>query len=527
MNDIREVICRPRWKGAWWFLAGLGAVATLTAVALWAASGVHAWLGTGLLSVPVGLLSLHRATARVRADARGLHVRTLLRHRSLPWSDVADLRVRLRYENASRGEESRRVIAVLRDGRRRRLPLPLSLSSRDPDFDDTLDALRALHRRHGTPESAHLPVISHRTAGRGWAGSLALCVLLLAGAGLAAGFVPDAGATERAWKSAVPCTARTPAGDRSECLTTLPAVIERTEVNRSRNESSWLYFTDARPVGRQAVSDEAAREFRPGDRVRLTLWRGAVRTVTGDRHVWHDHIPGAGEVAVFAVGLALAAGYPAARVLLRLRGRRRPDDEVLPSALPFAGALTVTGLWLLPLCHLYLATPLGQPVALTWAAAGTLTSLALLTWAWRATRIRVPGAAGAEGSAGAAGAAGEPPATGDGAAEDGEVFVRARFLDPTDYNPHFFGTHIVLGGGAPPAVVPHSGPGRYAARPIPADRLTLREVRRARGSDGDTVPADWHVAELDDEGTPVRLAAAPADLARVLDAVVPASSTPS
>ncbi|GAA3500535.1 PH domain-containing protein [Streptomyces prasinosporus] len=514
MNDTREVICRPRWKGAWWFFAGLGAIATTAAVTLWAVSGAYAWLGTGLLSVPVGLLSLHRATARLHADARGLHVRTLLRHRSLPWSDVADLRVRLRNGNASRGEESRRVIAVLRDGRRRRLPLPLGWTSHDPDFDDTLDALRALHRRHGTPVSAHLPVVSHRTAGRGWAGSLALCVLLLAGAGLAARSVPDAGATERAWKSAVPCTDSTPAADRSECLTFLPAVIERTELNRSRHDSSLLYFTDARPVRRQGVSDEAALEFRPGDRVRLTLWRGEVRTVAGDRHVWHGHVPGAGETAVLAAVPALLAGYPAARVLIRLRGRHRPDDEVLPSALPFAAALTVTGLWLLPLCYFCFTVPLGRPAVLAWAAAGTPTSLALLAWAWRATRVRVPGAAGASG---AAGAAGGPPAADDGEADDGEVFVRARFLEPTDYNPHRFGTHVVLGGGAPPAVTPHPGPGRYAARPIPVDRLTLRGVRRARGSDGDTVPVDWHVAELDDGGTPVRLAAAPADLARVLD----------
>lgn len=500
MTDAREVICRSQEKDAWWFLAGLGAVATIAAVALRAASGAYAWLGAGLLSVPMGLLSLHRATARVRADARGLHVRTLLRRRSLPWSDIADLHVRLTNENNPRAQEGRRVVAVLRDGRRRRLPLPLSRSPHDPDFDDTLDALRTLHRRHGTPRSGHLPVISHRTVGRGRAGSLVLCALLLAGAGLAAWFVPETGARERAWKTATPCTARTPAEDRSECLTVLPAVIERTEPHHPKKEN-WLYFADARPMRRLAVSYDAAEEFRPGDRVRLTLWRGGVRTVAGDRHVWHDHIPGAGEVAVIAVGLFLAAGYPAVQALIRLRGRHRPDDEVLPSALPFAAALVVTGLWLLPLCYLYFATPLGPPATLTWAAAGTLTSLALVTRAWRATRIRVPEATG------------EPPAAPDGE----EVFVRARFLDPTDYNPHFFGTHIVLGGGAPPAVVPHPGPGRYAARPIPVDRLTLRAVRRARGGDGDTVPANWHVAELDDEGTPVRLAAAPADLARILD----------
>ncbi|MFD8693030.1 hypothetical protein [Streptomyces sp. NPDC059651] len=38
-----------------------------------------------------------------------------------------------------------------------------------------------------------------------------------------------------------------------------------------------------------------------------------------------------------------------------------------------------------------------------------------------------------------------------------------------------------------------------------------------RGGDGDTLQRSWHIAELDDAGTPVRLAAAPADLTRVLD----------
>lgn len=36
------------------------------------------------------------------------------------------------------------------------------------------------------------------------------------------------------------------------------------------------------------------------------------------------------------------------------------------------------------------------------------------------------------------------------------------------------------------------------------------------GGDGDTVPSSWHIAELDDAGTPVRLAAAPDDLTRIL-----------
>ncbi|MFE7428775.1 PH domain-containing protein, partial [Streptomyces sp. NPDC057545] len=53
------------------------------------------------------------------------------------------------------------------------------------------------------------------------------------------------------------------------------------------------------------------------------------------------------------------------------------------------------------------------------------------------------------------------------------------------------------------------------------ERLTVENVRRARGADGDAIPRSWHVAELDDVGTPVRLAAAPDDLARIVHELQP------
>ncbi|MDG9701479.1 PH domain-containing protein [Streptomyces sp. DH37] len=521
MTDAREVTCRPLHTRAWWFLVGLGAAGAVLAAARAAHHGrlLDGWLGAGLLLALVGAVSLHKVTARVRADAYGLHSRTLLRRRSVPWADVADLQVHLKHERNHRVEEVRRVGLVLRDGRRRLLPLPQSWSRADPAFDAELDALRALHRRHGAPESGHVPVVSYRTAGRGLVGASVLCGLLLAGAGLAAWFVPGVASGERAWKSAVPCTARTPATERGECLTTLSAVIERTEAARPRQRGR-LYFADGRPLERLEISYEDARKFRPGDSVELTVWRGGVREVAGERHVWRAHVPAPGEPAVIAAACALAAGYPGAQVLLRLRGRRLPDDEVLPSALPFAGALAGTGLWLLPLCYLHPTSLFSSPVAVAWAAAGSSATLGLLAWAWRATRVRTPGE---PGEAGGSGAAGEP-------AVEGEVFLAARFLEHTDYNPHGFGTHIVLGGGAP-AVTPHSGPGRFAAKRIPVERLTVRNVRRARGGDGDTVPRGWHIAELDDAGEPVRLAAAPADLARIVrelaSARTPANAGPS
>ncbi|MEE1939373.1 PH domain-containing protein [Streptomyces sp. TRM 70361] len=491
MTSPPEVICRFQRRGVLWSLAALGAAGTVPGAVHTAYRGPDVlWLVVGLLSALLGIWFLHWATARVRADAYGLRSWTLLRRRSVPWSDIADLRLRLRRGGSNGSSQVLRVDLLLRDGRRWLLSVPQGSSLDRRDFDAKLAALRALHRLHGAPEPGHLPVISHRAAGGGRVLSLALCVLLLMGAGLAAWFVPKAESEERAWQSAVPCAA----GERGDCLTTLPAVIERTEVNRTRR-SSRLYFTDGRPQERIAVSREDALEFRPGDAVELTLWRGGIREVAGERRVWREHLTPAGDLAVIAAACVLAAGYPGALVLLRLRGRRLPDDAVLPSALPFAGALAGTALWLLPLCHLHPTAPPASPAAITWAAAGSLVSLALFAWAWRATRVRTPRVAG------------EPAGE--------EVFLAARFLEHTDYNPYGFGTHVVLGGG-PPAVVPHPGPGRFAARRIPVERLTLRDVRRVRGGDGDTVPRSWHVAELDDAGGTVRLAAAPSDLARVL-----------
>ncbi|MCK8433553.1 PH domain-containing protein [Streptomyces sp. D2-8] len=512
MTSGREVTCRPQQTRLLWFLVGLGAAGAGLAVVRMAYWGglVDGWAYLGLLVALVGLACLYGATVQVSADAYGLRSRTLLRRLSVPWRDVTDLRVYVQY--GRHGQEFHRISVMLRGGRARRLPLPLSGSVDDrPDFDAKLDALRALHRRYGTPESSHVPVISYRTAGRGSAVSLSLCALLLAGAGLAAWFVPVVESEKQAWTSAVSCTAETPAAERGQCLTTLPAVITRTEVGTGKQRSR-LYFADSRPLERLSVSQEGAQGFRPGDRVELTLWRRQVREVTGEHHVWREHFTGAGELAVIAAGCALGAGYPGARALLRRRGRRLPDDEVLPSALPFAGALVATALWLLPLCYLHPTTLPSSPVALTWAASGSLATLGLFAWAWRATRIRTPG----DGAV--TGAVQEPP--------EKEVFLAARFLEPTDYNPNNFGTHIVLGGG-PPAITPHPGPGRFAARRIPVERLTVTGVRRLRGSDGDAVPRSWHIAELDDAGEPVRLAAAPADLTRVLRALGPARTPAS
>ncbi|MDJ1136815.1 PH domain-containing protein [Streptomyces iconiensis] len=528
MDDVWELTCLPFQKRALWVLVWLGAAGAGVAVArmtYWNAF-LDVWVGVGLLFVLLGTMGLSWLSARVRADTYGLHVRTLLRRWSVPWRDVAELRVYLQY---TRDEEFRRVSLVHREGNKRLLPLPRDARQADPGFDAKLEALRALHRRYGAPEPGHIPVISRGTAGRGTAMWLVLCVLLLAGAGVAAWSVPSAASYEQAWQKASPCTAGTPATKRRECVTTLPAVIARTEAGQYR-KPSWLYFTDSRPLKRLGVSREAAQGLQAGESVEVSVWRREVMEVAGEHHVWREHVPAPGGRAVIAALCVLAAGYPGTRVLMRLRGRRLADDEVLPSALPFAGALVGTALWLLPFCYRHPSALPTSPGAIAWATAGSLATLALFTWAWRATRIHTPGEAGEPRLSGAVERGGAAERAGVGAEmenegeKEGEVFLAARFLDHTDYNPYGFGTHIVLGDG-PPAVTPHPGPGRFAAKRIPGERLALKDVRRARGSDGDTVPRSWHIAELDDAGSTVRLAAAPNDLTRILRELGPAKTS--
>ncbi|MGW0146406.1 PH domain-containing protein [Streptomyces sp. NPDC003333] len=514
MSSVPEVTCRPRSRRVPWFLVGLGAAGLVLAVARVAGAGgvPDAWVLAGCVLAALGVAGAYGLVVRVHADASGLAYRTLLHRRSARWEDVADVRVRVRY---ARHGDIHRVHVVTRGGRTWRLPLPVSSSADDrPDFDATVEALRALHRRHGSPESDHLAVLSKGTAGRGVRLPAFLCALFLAGAALAAWFVPVVAAEKLAWMSAVPCSGRE-AGRDEDCLTTLSAVVARTEVAQGKGQS-WVYFTDGRPVDRVSVSKEGAAGFRAGDRVELTVWRGGVREVVGEHHVWREHFPAAGEVAVTAAVCVLVAGYPAALIAQRRRARRRPADELLPSPLPFAAALVGTAVWALPYCYTHPTLVPDSTGGVVWAGVGAVASVALFGWAWRATRLHTPGTDNTPGT--------DMPAPTDAGGED--VFLAARFLESTEYNPHGFGTHIVLGEDGP-AVLPHSGPGRYAARPIPVRRLTVTTVRRPRGGDGDGVPSGWDIAELDDEGRPVRLAAAPDDLARILRAFTADDDSPA
>lgn len=256
MPDAGEVIYRPAARRALWWCAAVCAAGTGPAAVLAVyVGGLVA--AVALLLALVALACLYAATARVSADAYGLRSRTLLRRRNLPWSGIADLRTYIQY---GRNQEIHRVSVLLRDGHTRRLPVPMSASSVDrPEFDAKLDALRALHRRYGDPASGHIPVISYRAAGRGAAVSWAVCVLLLAGAGLAAWYVPGLASENRVWQAAVPCTAAVPAAERGECLSTRQAEIARTKVSKGRPAAGCTSPTDGRWNGSASPGRPPAR----------------------------------------------------------------------------------------------------------------------------------------------------------------------------------------------------------------------------------------------------------------------------
>ncbi|MEW2518701.1 PH domain-containing protein [Actinacidiphila alni] len=510
-GEREDVVCGPLQQRLLWGFVGLapvGAVLVVVGVVIGGGSTAGLVIAGAVVGV-VGIGCVHPATARVRADAYGVHSSTVLRRRHVPWGDIADLEV---YVQRGRSQDMNRVRVVQNNGRRWRLPLPVGVRDMryGVEFDTKLAAMRALHRAYGTPRTERAPVISPRAAGHAGAGKpLAVCVLLLIAAAVSASFTPVVNETHQAWRAALPCTSWTPAADRDECLSAEPAVIERTTVGRPK-QRSFLYFADDRPLHRLSVSRDGARGFRPGDAVELTFWRHQVRVVTGADYIWRDHFVGTQSPAVLAALFVLGAGYPGAVAANRRRGRRLAADEVLPSVLPFVAVIGGTALWLLPLCYFHPLDMFGSPAPAAWAVAGLLATLVMAAAAWRAS---TPGEVTKATAGTRAGAAAE---TVDGSAASDDVFLPARFLEATDYNPHRFGTHIVLGGGRPPAVVPHAGPGRFAAKDIPVARLTVGDVRRLRGGDDETVPRAWHVATLDDAGTPVHLAAAPADLARIL-----------
>ncbi|MFE2376672.1 hypothetical protein [Streptomyces sp. NPDC059398] len=321
---------------------------------------------------------------------------------------------------------------------------------------------------------------------------LLLCLSAVAGATcFAVGGVSSEERRDRDWRAAAPCPASAPADPRADCVTTLPAVIERTKAELDHdNHNDWLYFRGDEPVDRLSVAYDTAAAFGPGDHVTLTWWRGDLMKVASRQHTANEDLPRPGGIAGGVVFLILAAGLLAVLLLVRRPRDGRPvtpGEPARPGVFFFPVPLAAAALWAVPLGGL---RP-GRAVAVPVAAVGVLTVIALLVWAWRATgRIRPV----------------EPRPLPEGK----DVFLPARFLQDRPYDPDLLGSHVVLGAG-PMAVLPHGGPGRLVGKEIPEGRFTVQGLRRPKSSERRT-PASWYVAELLDSGTRVRLTAAPADL---------------
>ncbi|MFE5143096.1 hypothetical protein ACFRDV_36535 [Streptomyces fagopyri] len=322
---------------------------------------------------------------------------------------------------------------------------------------------------------------------------LLLCVVTVLGAAwFAVAGVSSEERRDREWRAATPCPAAAPVDVRADCVTTLPAVIERTMAKLDRSHrDDWLYFSGGRPVDRLNVSYDTAAAFESGDHVTLTWWRGGLMKVAGERHTANEDVPRPGDIAGGVVFCVLAGGALAVFALVRRRRDGRPvaaGEPTPPSVSGFLTPLAVAALWAVPLAGV---RP-GRAVALPVAAAGLLVVLVLLARAWRDS--------------------GRTPPLGPRPLPEGEdVILPARFLRDRPVDPDLLGTHIALGAG-PMAVLSHGGPGRFGAEEIPVGRFTVGGLRRPKRLTERGVPAHWYVAELLDAGAPVRLAAAPADL---------------
>lgn len=322
---------------------------------------------------------------------------------------------------------------------------------------------------------------------------LVLCVVAVAGAAFfAVAGISSEERRDREWRAAEPCPAGVAVAARADCVVTVPAVIESTRAKLNKSDrDDWLYFSGGTPVERLNVSYDTANAFEHGDHVTLTWWRGDLMRVASARHTADEDVPRPGSIAGGVVFLVLAAGVLAVFALVRPRRDGRPvaaDEPLPPSVFTFLLPLVVAALWAVPLAGV---RP-GRTVATWVAAGGVLLVLGLLAHAWRVSGRRPPL---------------EPRPLPPG--ED--VIVPAAFLQEAPRDPNLQGTHVVVGAG-PMAVLYHGGPGRLGAKEIAVGRFSVQGLRRPRRLLERNVPAHWYVAELLDSKTPVRLAAAPADL---------------
>ncbi|NGN64372.1 hypothetical protein G5C51_10705 [Streptomyces sp. A7024] len=330
---------------------------------------------------------------------------------------------------------------------------------------------------------------------------LLLCLAALAGGGYVA--VAGVGPEERearAWEAAEACPAMSGTPDIGrDCRTTVRGVVEETHAERPKRRGhapNWIAFRNDKPAPKVNVADfDTAAEYGPGDRVELTWWRGRLMTVSGEGRTFDQNVPAPRALAVLVtVAVPIAAGG----LVLWLGRRRRAGQSVAPGERGDAGGkaflvpILATAAWTILLAALRPGVGVAQGVAL---ACG-LGTLALTAIAWRQTGSR-----------------GRPEERVLPAGED--TYVPAMILGRVPYEGHFGGSWIVVRDDSM-ALVPSKS--RFGAKEIPVRRLRVQHVRRPRAEE-EGVPSSWHVAELLDGDTPVRLTAAPDDLAALLDRI--------
>ncbi|MFJ8308843.1 MULTISPECIES: hypothetical protein [unclassified Streptomyces] len=183
---------------------------------------------------------------------------------------------------------------------------------------------------------------------------------------------------ERAFRAAQDCAPGTTATD---CLRSVPAVIERTQKGRGKTPNYWMYVKDAdgeTPVLHIRRSAPDSSDTYAGKRIHVTYWEGSVRYLDWANARWYTYADPRGSYRLFlAWGLALGT---------------------------FGAGALLTALWWV---RGYATTRLRYPWQPAVVATGTLALVgagALIPWftnGWR-TGLLVHGVAGAVVVAGCA-----------------------------------------------------------------------------------------------------------------------------
>ncbi len=154
---------------------------------------------------------------------------------------------------------------------------------------------------------------------------------------------PGSHAEERAFRAAVECP--TPHDAGSDCLHTVPAVIDRTEkVTRSKSASYWLYITEADGTATRTRINGSPREHpgaRAGESVEVTYWRGQIRyaDLASERHRTNADPRGSYRIPLtLGLGLGLYGAAFLAGAAAMVRAMRRSVK-----AHSWQAGLTITG----------------------------------------------------------------------------------------------------------------------------------------------------------------------------------------